>query len=326
MRPDPHSSESDAYIGNVLENTFDEVWFGSVAESVRSETIEGRLHAMCRCPGCPFTTMNSPYPKERIIYNEYPTFLEIDLPNTHCNVGGLRPDPVTSPACVMCERASPHFRPEVNRLPAVLERIKHVVPNLEGIHVQGIAEPFYQTRKDGYLLFEVLDSLDFDVHSQRITLSLTTNGTIFKKSVRQEYLNRVPRSITNFSIDASTRETFKSIRILDCFEQVIDNFYAFSRERDPTRQALRLHCNVNTMNVKEVVGLVRIAHEAKVNSIEFNPTNGFNHPIIVNEENCGSFVKAQRDIVEECDRLDVPCQFLRPLDLGLSERLIQITL
>jgi MoaA/NifB/PqqE/SkfB family radical SAM enzyme len=236
MRPDPLQKEEDAYIGNVLKNTFDEVWFSPAAEEVRKETLEGRLHKKCQCPGCPIVAMKAPYPKMDIVYNEYPTFLEIDLPNTHCNVGGLRPDPVLSPACIMCERSAPHFRPEKNHLFEVMERIKHIVPNLQGLHIQGIAEPFYVTREDGYLLFDVLDILEFDKYANQITLSLTTNGTLFKKSVRQEYLRRAPNSITNFSIDAATPETFKAIRIFDCFEKVLENLYAFSSERARGRQ------------------------------------------------------------------------------------------
>jgi iron-sulfur cluster protein len=326
MRPDPMQPETDAYLGNVLHNTFDEVWFGAAAEAVRIETLNGRLHKKCQCPGCPILTMKHPYPTVEVEYNEYPTFLEIDLPNTHCNVGGISPNPITSPACIMCERASPHFRPEENHLFEVLDRIKHIVPNLQQIHIQGIAEPFYQTRQDGHLLFEVLDALEYDKYADKITLSVTTNATLLKKSVRQEYLRRAPHSITNFSIDAATPETFKAIRIFDCFDKVLENMYAFSAERVRKRQFIRIHNNINIMNVDEVVGMVQIAHKANVEYVEFNPTNGFNHKILVNETNCGRFAKAQRDIIEECERLKVPYNFIRPLDLGLTEQLVQITL
>jgi hypothetical protein len=47
---------------------------------------------------------------------------------------------------------------------------------------------------------------------------------------------------------------------------------------------------------------------------------------MVNEENCGLFHKAQNDIMEECSRLKMPTAFLRPLDLGMTSRLVQITL
>jgi MoaA/NifB/PqqE/SkfB family radical SAM enzyme len=326
MRPDPLKAESEAYVGNVLENSFDEIWFGDVAESIRKETLAGRLHNKCRTPGCPFSSLKSPFPKTQIIYNEYPTFLEIDLPNTHCNVGGLNPDPIKSPACIMCERSSPFFRPEKDHLFDVLERIKYIVPNLHQIHIQGIAEPFYESRQFGYLLFDILDLLEFDKYAHQITISVTTNGTLLKRSVRQEYLNRVPHSITNFSIDAATPETFKSIRIFDCFDKIIENLYDFSKERVRERQFLRIHNNINIMNVHEVIGMVHIAHKANVEYVEFNPTDGFNHKILVNEDNCGIFRKAQLDIIDECNKLEVPYNFIRPLDLGMTERLVQLTL
>lgn len=326
MRPDPLFPEEDAYIGNLLKNSFDEIWFGPVAEDIRKETLEGRLHKKCQCPGCPYVPMKGELPKKNIVYNEYPNFLEIDLPNTHCNVGGLTPDPVKSPACIMCERSGPAFRPEKNHLMEVLEKLKYIVPNLYQIHIQGIAEPFYQTREDGYLLFDVLDTLDYDSHADRITLSVTTNATLFKKSVRAEYIRRAPNSITNFSIDAATPETFKAIRIFDCFEKVLENMYAFDKERNYGKQFIRIHNNINIMNVHEVVGMVGIGHKARAEYVEFNPTNGFNHKILVNKENCGKFAKAQQLIMEESARLGQPVNLIRPLDLGLTEQLIQLTL
>lgn len=326
MRPDPLKDEKEAYIGNVLEQSFDEIWFSPLADEIRRETLEGNLHKMCNCPGCPYVPLKKPYKKNEFIYNEYPNFLEIDLPNTHCNVGGLNPDPINSPACIMCERASPLFKPEKNHLFEVLERIKNVVPNLYQIHIQGIAEPFYQTRENGFLFFEVLDALDFDAHSEKITISLTTNGTLFKKNVREQYLKRVPHSITNFSIDASTPETFKSIRIMDCFDKVLENMYAFNKERVRPRQFLRIHNNINIMNVNEVVGMVHIAKKADAEYVEFNPTNGFNYKIFVNEQNCGLFSKAQQDIIDECKKLNQPYNFIRDLDLGMTKRLVQITM
>jgi hypothetical protein len=72
--------------------------------------------------------------------------------------------------------------------------------------------------------------------------------------------------------------------------------------------------------------MVRIAHRAKVNRLEFSPTDGFNWKILVNEENCGKFKKAQMDIEDECKKLHVPVNFIRPLDMGLMDRLVQITL
>ena len=86
QRPDPLRPERDAYLGNLLNNTFDEIWFGEDAEKIRLDTRDGILSNKCKCPGCPYMSSRHPYPKKNIVYNEYPVFLEIDLPNTHCNI------------------------------------------------------------------------------------------------------------------------------------------------------------------------------------------------------------------------------------------------
>jgi len=326
MRPDPLKPLEDAYIGNVFETPFDEIWFGDVAESIRKSTLEGELHSKCNCPGCPYLRPDARV-KRDIVYNEHPNFLEIDLPNTHCNVGGLKPDPIKSPACVMCERSDPNFIPEEDHLMEVLDKIKHIMPNLCQMHIQGIAEPFYQTREKGYLLFDVMDKLEYDKYKNDITISVTTNATLFKESVRREYLDRAPKSITNFSVDAATPETFKAIRIFDCFDKVWDNIYAFDAERTRDQQFIRIHNNINLMNIHEVRGMVQLAAKAHVEYVEFNPTNGFNHKILVNEDNCGLFTRAEREIIEECELLGVQYNFIRPLDLGLTQQnLIQIML
>lgn len=318
QRPDPKSSDSP-YIGNLLQNTFDEIWFSPLADEVRSETAEHKLHKLCHVPGCPFLGIKN-LPIKRVTYSEYPTFLEIDLPNTHCNVGLENPNE-EHPACIMCERAAPFFKPEEDRLKEILPKLRHIMPNLHQIHIQGIAEPFYKG-----LMFEILDWLDFDKYKDQITISTTTNGTLFKPSVRQEYLKRVPKSITNFSIDAATPATFEKIRILPVFDKVLENLYAFSKERNSSRQYLRIHNNINILNVHEVVGMVHIAQKAGVEVLEFSPTDGFNTGILVNEANCGLFRKAQKDIINECKKLRIRYNFIRPLDMGLMDRLVQITL
>ena len=321
QRPDPLSAESP-YIGNLLESSFDDIWFGKEAEQIRRDTSEGVLSKKCQVPGCPYFTSKVPYKTRNVVYNEYPNFLEIDLPNTHCNVGGESPSPA-NPACIMCERAGGPgiFIPEKDRLSEVIPKLINIVPNLHQVHIQGIAEPFF---KD--LIFDVLDWLDYDAFKDQITISTTTNATLLKPSVRRHYLSRCPHSITNFSIDAATPETFKKIRIFDCFDKVVENLYAFNKERVRPRQFLRICNNINTYNINEVIGMVHIAHKADAEYVEFNPTDGFNRDILVNETNCGLFKRAQELIVAECKRLKVPYNFIRPLDIGMMDKLIQITL
>jgi MoaA/NifB/PqqE/SkfB family radical SAM enzyme len=256
-------------------------------------------------------SFSPPYSRKNITFSEYPTFLEIDLPNSHCNI---------NPPCVMCERASPLFKPDEDRLMEVLPRLTYLMPNLSQIHIQGIAEPFW---KD--IIFKILDVIDFDRHKENITISTTTNGTLLSQKRRKHYLERIPHSITNFSLDAASPETYKGIRTLGgkVFEKVLSNLYDFAAERVQKRQFLRVSNNINMMNIHEVIGMVHIAKKANAEFVEFNATDGFNHLILANMKNCLKFAKAQEDIVTECEKIALPYSFVRPLDMGLSHQLMK---
>lgn len=296
-------------IGNLIDKTFDEIWFGEVAESIRQETYEGRLHDLCKCPGCPF--LSSELKPQAFVYNEYPTEIEIDLPNTHCNVGGFKPTP-ERPACIMCERSDPNFVAEVDLLELVLKKIKHVVPNLVHLHIQGIAEPFWHDQ-----IYRVLNDLGFDEFKDKIQVTTTTNGILMKKENRAKWF-QVPRSVVVFSIDAATEPTFYKVRgrMDNVFELVVKHLHEYNAERDRHNQRLKIHNNINLMNVHEVRGMVQMAKSAGVDVVEFNPTSGFFTEILVNQYNAQTFRRAHLEIVEEATKIGQKVEFIRPLDLG----------
>lgn len=310
--------ENTPHIGNVLKQNFDDIWFGELAEQIRDHVVKGTLHKNCQVTGCPYLYKTGELLE--LEYNEYPSFLEIDLPNTQCNIGLDNPGEKLD-ACIMCERSHPDFKPQKDLLKEVLPKISHLMSNLQYIHIQGIAEPFWRNQ-----IFNVLDSLDFDKYQHLITVSTFTNGLLLKPKNVDKFLRRVPHSVVTFSLDAGTQETYKKIRILDGFDNVIENLMYYSKKRCKNRQYLRIHNNVNLLNIDEVIKMCHFAAKAEVDVIEFNPTDGFRTDIIVNEKNCGLFKKAQLDIIKECDKLGVNYNFLRPLDLCITDQLVQITL
>ena len=299
-------------IGSLVENTFDEIWHGEIAEEIRRYTSAGKLHPLCQTPGCPY--MTNDLTPQKFNHNEYPITLEIDLPNTHCNVGGQRPSE-KRPACIMCERSDPKFIPEVDLMELVLPKLRHVMPNIWQLHIQGIAEPFWHDQ-----IYKILDLLEFDKHKERIQITTTTNGILFRPENRKRWLKRVPMSVTVFSIDASTPDTFYKVRgeMKNVFPLVVSHLHGFTNERVREVQWLKIHNNINTMNVHEVVGMVQIGASAKVDVVEFNPTSGFKTEILASELNAKLFRRAQLEIIEESTRLGQKVEFIRPLDLGFA--------
>src|SRR5215470_1420981 len=72
-------------LGNLFVEDFDRIWHGELAREIRSHTLNLQLHPVCRgWGGCPYL-VRPKVPKAIPFSSPYPTSLEFDLPNTHCN-------------------------------------------------------------------------------------------------------------------------------------------------------------------------------------------------------------------------------------------------
>lgn len=300
-------------IGSLLEDSLEDVWFGKIAEEIRQETLKGVRHPICRGDGCPHAWKKKlKTGVER--KTSLPKFLEIDLPNYHCNVGGRRPSK-KNPACLMCERALPGYQFQTeNRLPEILPRLSKLLGQVLSVQIQGVAEAFWED-----YIFEVLDLLEFDAHRKRIRVVTTTNGILLNQERRSKFLERCPLSTVAFSLDSAKPETYRQIRRLDAYDRVIENLMAYSKERRRNSGALlQIHNNINLINLPEGVEMVRVAARAEVDCLVLDPTAGPFEGIVVNRDNVGIFKDAQTRIEEEARKLGVRLEFLRPLDLGLA--------
>lgn len=303
-------------LGNLLELSLEDLWHGKVAQAVREETLAGRLHPACLTKSCPLVHLKD-RPTQEVLHFAYPREFEIDLPNQHCNIGGEEPTE-EHPACLMCERHLFYVKQE-DRLNEVCQKLQPYIHYVNHVHIQGVAEPFWKDR-----IFEIIDNLGIEPHKNQIMVTTTTNGTIFTQA-RQERFLKYPNSSVTFSIDACTPETFKLIRRVDMYDKIVENLMAYASQRREG-QHLRIHNNINLLNLHEVVGMVELA--AKANClVEFNPT--YNAPMIcVNESNVHLFQKAQDDILAAAKRLGVQVGFMRDfaLDFGAKiESKVEVT-
>lgn len=291
-------------LGNLFEKSFEEIWFGTVAEAIRADTLRNFLHPMCKVSACPF------YHRElhgkAVSYQGYPGQYEIDLPTQHCNIGGENPSP-ENPACIMCERHTNYIR-QTDRLNEVCGFLRPHIGHVHAVHIQGIAEPFWKDR-----IFEVINQLGIEPLKSRIRISTTTNGTLMTEERRKQLLS-YPLSCITWSLDAATPETYVKIRRVPMYEKIVENLLAYCRERRSPDQTVHIHNNINLLNVDEVVGMVELAHKAKVDLIDFNPTISV-PTICVDPYNVRVFRDAQKRIIEAARRLEVKTTFMRNLTL-----------
>ena len=303
-------------LGNILDSSLEEVWNSPIAKQVRKETLEGKLHRSCAIECCPFYHEKELKKVEFLEY-DFPVQFEIDLPNTHCNIGGTSPTPST--ACLMCERASPNFKPHKDRINEVCEKIKPFMKFANGVHIQGISEPFWKDR-----IFDIIEMAGIEHYKDKITISTTTNGTTLSDKRIERWLS-YPNTCTTFSMDSATPETYKKIRKLDAYNSVVKALMKIAEKRKGL-QYLYIHNNINMLNIGEVEGMVELAAQAKVTEINFNPTYNLDG-LVISNENADLFKKAEDIIIETAKRLDVKIGFVRKLTLDFEpEKLIQLKL
>lgn len=64
------------FIGNVFHHSFDEIWFGTIAQDCRNELVQGRYSRICKMETCPFWSAKIKT-SQTIGYGELPQYLEL---------------------------------------------------------------------------------------------------------------------------------------------------------------------------------------------------------------------------------------------------------
>jgi hypothetical protein len=309
-------------LGNILDAGLEPVWNSQLAQDIREETLQNRLHSTCSSETCPYIEVQDNLHNQRHFEVKIPEAapaplprtLEVDLPNTWCNIGGLSPNK-DNPACIMCERHTSQFNPNDDRLREVCQILSKY--KFDSIHIQGVAEPFWRDR-----VFEVIDDLKIWGREDTTTVTSTTNGTILTEKRIRKWLE-LPHSSLTFSLDASIPETYVRIRRIDAYFKIVEYMKKFAELRNPERQSFRIHNNINLINVDEVIGMVALAAEVGADHIEFNPTYRTSG-ICVNEHNVDLFKRAELQILETAEELGVQVHFLRKLTLNYESQLVQL--
>lgn len=308
-------------LGNILTSSFEEIWNGKLITEIRQAVQTNEMHPSCARRGtCQYLFGNRREKKFELAWNGMPKKLEIDLPNTHCNIGAEIPT-AERPGCLMCPRSDTNFKPHANLLDIILPKVKFLMEYIDELHIQGIAEPFY---KD--YVFDMLDQLEYDKFKDKITYITYTNGTLLNSRIRKKFLTRVPKSILRFSIDAGSPEVYQKIRRIDGYEVVIDNLINYGKERKKGQQ-LHINNNINEINLKDCPEMLRIAKKAKVDGITLISTMScFEETLdgiktadfMVNELGAKKFKVMQRKLVNQAKKLGVNLFFVRPLDNDLA--------
>ncbi len=289
-------------LGNIFNQTLQEIWQNNITIKIRKSTKKGQLHKNCSSwTACPF--VYKPLNMFDIPDLPYPTEIEFDLPNFHCNIGGTNPND-DNPACIMCAR-SHNYIPEPDHTDVILRNIKPFLSNLNELFVGGVAEPFWKDK-----IFDILDKLEFN---HKTKLKTVTNGTILTEITIDKFIRLCPNFELHISIDAACPETYIKIRRIDAYNKIIQNIRYICKNKSKS-QIVEIHNNINLLNVHEMVRMVQIASDLGVDLISFNPTHdpGYGHghagaldAIIMNKSNWKIFDEEYKKALQEANRLNL---------------------
>lgn len=308
-------------LGNVTIHNLMDIWNSPKAKEIRAATREGRLARVCKefAPNCPFHLLPK-VPYEFPVDPLHPTFIEIDLPTTHCNIGGTNPSS-SNPACIMCIR-NYSFKKERDITALICKKVKPLMEHLRKLSVLGVAEPFW---KDA--VFKVFEAIDFESHKDHITFETNHNVTCFGPRTQEKFLNSVKFSSLQFSLDAATPETYMKIRRLDAYDLCIKNLSLWMKNKTDNHKAT-IWNNINVLNVHEMTDMVRVALDLGVDIIML-PTHNQNNQVnmgelVIHEKNANIFKKHSEAAMDFAVAKGVNLRYITPF-VPPKNNLVQLT-
>lgn len=306
-------------LGKLNKNTdVLDLWTSPLAKSIRRETNQGKLHSHCTSANsCPFIVgERTVYQREMYKNCAYPTYVEICLPDKHCNVGGENPTD-DNPACIMCQRNfNVPKQPDLTEF--LCEKTKPLMPYLNHLCVLGIAEPFW---KDA--VFKVYEKLEFFRYKHRITFTTNTNGICLNERISRRFFDETLFSNLSWSLDSATPETHMKIRRLDTFDLVVKNlkrWLALREEHGKENHEVSIYNNINMLNVQEMTKMVEMASELGVDRLIMLPTYDQAGTVKLGElllcnKNVKHFRKSAESAKKRADELGLRLQYPKRFDM-----------
>ena len=216
-------------VGNILENSFDEIWNGPFIKNWRQEFLNGDPQ-ICKtevkdrkCHHCPEYNSLTKKASVNLHQNAKPLRLAFNF-NGHCNL-----------ECKMC-----HVWQKPNGLYDQIgfwDKLDSWIENLEEVELLS-GEPFIQ--KDTYKLIELIS-----VKKPDAEWTITTNANWKLTDYIKNQLNKVKMKNLIISLDSTSEETYKIIRKNGDFKKAIATLRALQ-----DYDQWRLENNLSSLSIK----------------------------------------------------------------------------
>lgn len=153
---------ADYHLGNLVDNTIEELWHGEKAEAFRQSMLDGS-YKFCDCQACPYLANNT-LDELMVEYDvpEYPKYCSMSY-EEQCNY-----------VCVFCRKE--HYIPqkdENRKIEKVEREISKFFGQLDTVSANGVGELFCSNHT-----LNLLSTLDTDKNMEVI---LESNGSLFNR-------------------------------------------------------------------------------------------------------------------------------------------------
>lgn len=319
-------------LGNIKgDTTVMDIWNSPLAKEIRKSTSNGYLHYVCNSSNsCPYIFKSRSVAPITAYKNvAYPTYIEICLPDKHCNIGGETPSN-ENPACIMCKRN--FITPEQEDLTELLyEKTKPLMPYLTTLCLLGIAEPFWKNA-----VFNMYEKVEFQRYKHQIKFKTNTNGICINEKTAKRFFDETTYSDLSWSLDAATPETHVKIRRLDALDLVVKNLTRWIKLREDyggkSNHKVSIYNNINIINVHEMTQMVEMAVDVGVDYMIMLPTYEQNEKVqlgelVLCEKNVKVFKEASDKAMNRAKELGLDLLYQNRFDKVPSsnfEQLVQL--
>ena len=166
--------------------------------------------------------------------------------------------------CKTCIRSEKeNYDMDFRLFKSIIDQLRRSRFGTEHVDLTGVGEPLLNPSLVS--MVEYAKRGDFKV-------GFTSNLTTLNESMAEKLIN-ANLDYLYVSFDGATKETFEKLRVGANFEKVISNIEMFLEKRNQKNQSrpiVKLTATISYDNSEEIPGLIKIAEDLKVNSINFN--------------------------------------------------------
>lgn len=282
-------------IGNIFENTFEEVWNSEKAKELRRRVLNGD-YSLCDISSCPYLKQkNLPLPRRAENRKNFLWWKEDISPSVHMKKGPvlikLSYDPECNIACKMCRDKIIRLSDE--ELELYNSRIESFfIPLLKDVRILQINAhgDAFGSRHSRLLIEKVAKKY------KHIKFDFQTNGILCTQKMLKHLNISADRIHTiRISIHAASADTYSKIvpNGENLFPVILKNLQYLSQESKKQKFRLFVHFVVSALNYKEIPSFIKLAEiydvkpffwELRLIQYNYNPTDDDfivekNHPL-----------------------------------------------